>query len=1625
MMDPNKLSLKVAQPVGKCLPRGNSVVTVNQIYEHHNSIPARNRLLSSAKSLQQASIDVPELELACVRPTNQAQSQSQLQHLGNPRSQYQTDQTPANIQQAQNELVAQATSNMHSLASLSTQAIQDRSKFEHLQTASYQSIKSQTGIIQLPPSSQIRKFSGIPSDQSAASSVTVINVARRHRKQHQQDPASLATLASMDTIDQGQSAARSVSSLLHQRSKSPIGKHKSESDSSSCSSIANSPKISAANRSPINISPQHQPSAQSNTSPHHRSALFDRMGVGGPASQHEAPKALEPANPSSYSVGSAAVSGTSPRRRMLPSIGGSSHSSAQFDQTGGQMIFRSAAGIKCHEQSQPSTSGSQMPSKQADPLSQQHRSPRKLPQIPAHKQRSFIIPDQSTGSISSSSHEGKQKPNSLDEILSNSSNRSAMMAALGSFARSTGDTHASSTIHQQTVRQVNSNCWLASYGLESKAIRSNSSNSVNSGNDIVLSLAQTSASSDNQNGSQKSIQLHQQLEQHQLSKGSVGKQLAASTTAFGPEPSGCGVAVGSELSDNPGGLLTNRRPSPIPPAISIGSSLAANPSGQLGSAGSKLTKANQRRLQSSSSSSSSSQSPAIQSSHPSVGVTARATSATSTTSFTFDLSDSGESSSQQANSQRTPYLSIVNPSGGSLHRTPSGEIGSGQVNSPNVPHSSNGSNRGRRLSSCGSGLRANFLMNKQRAISDFTPPKLSLESSSNSRGSTEICHTNLVAPPTESGDFNTGNTSANDLMRLDTFSQHQQQQTSIGCKHVEGGNEVENPTAGFTDLLGRGFGRRASRVVTGCYSSFGFQSVGLPPRAASATEPGYELNERGNMIVSEPSKSGVDSDANLSNQAPGWFQVPTRTTWLQPSANSLIVVQSSARSPSLPPGQTYEPGLYYPAAQVAAELSDEPVAGFSPNGHEPFVFNEGAHRFDSSEQTRRLSRLNLNGTAKSQRLIPTLGCAQLARSIDVYHRREESMERSPSCVDKSGDGSSSTNITATCNINTNKSHLELPDSLTNRMRQSSNASTSSMPVGYSAALFAAATKQPGSPNSGALSAGTSGESSQGRKFGQWAERIALTADSCRRVERKARSASQLASKSSSSEDSSDLPEARVDLIRQNEEGSSCCDASDEGDEIEASQVGGTSWRPKSCVDRPVSSRCSNSETSGRKSAAGLLMKAKRDLRGCQTDSTSIPSDQLTLSDKLKLAERSANELFRKVELSPKSELNQRNKGPILGTEKRQYLENSMAGDDKTGCKLTEGAETETSNGRLGMQTNDDEQSDDLSLFLRSADRKREMELSKQQQTAGRPLGRLEGVSFEHTISREQPTKISSEMEEVQNRSASRKLTVLRAKSVLGLLAGLQAQSKQRQVSAGSCGETKRLSILPRSLPSRNNSEGSSKNVQSSSGFEAITNCIEAETQDANSSMKAERKQSLGKLISRFSSSSEEKPQNPKKLSEETRQLVRLKLGAIRWFRRAKSTGGSIGPTNYQDLEEQASNTTSVTPPIGSHASPLNADEVVGNSGNGANLKIQANKQRNNDNIIIKSSSKIGHEKQRSGAIEVTKVAQRYDGSQSSPGSTAARPNGGLTGVSGVAREQDLPERRSTEPRRFGGMRSGK
>lgn len=50
------------------LMKGNSVVLLNQIYAHHNSVPARNRILASAKSLQQSSNDLTEV--AMPQPAN-------------------------------------------------------------------------------------------------------------------------------------------------------------------------------------------------------------------------------------------------------------------------------------------------------------------------------------------------------------------------------------------------------------------------------------------------------------------------------------------------------------------------------------------------------------------------------------------------------------------------------------------------------------------------------------------------------------------------------------------------------------------------------------------------------------------------------------------------------------------------------------------------------------------------------------------------------------------------------------------------------------------------------------------------------------------------------------------------------------------------------------------------------------------------------------------------------------------------------------------------------------------------------------------------------------------------------------------------------------------------------------------------------------------------------------------------------------------------------------------------------------------------------------------------------------------------------------------------------------------
>lgn len=166
--------------------------------------------------------------------------------------------------------------------------------------------------------------------------------------------------------------------------------------------------------------------------------------------------------------------------------------------------------------------------------------------------------------------------------------------------------------------------------------------------------------------------------------------------------------------------------------------------------------------------------------------------------------------------------------------------------------------RGRRLSTCGSGLRANFLMNKQHAISEFTPPR-SLESST-SRSSTDwlpVGGSSGEPPPSSSS------------------SSHQPQQIPL----QRPGTPLTGPLraqAPFADgaPAGASMNQRPSRAQTHLYqpssSQYGLQpakvpylsvshqlltqrrlsgagvALRLPPRAASATETssGQELNQQ-------------------------------------------------------------------------------------------------------------------------------------------------------------------------------------------------------------------------------------------------------------------------------------------------------------------------------------------------------------------------------------------------------------------------------------------------------------------------------------------------------------------------------------------------------------------------------------------------------------------------------------------------------------------------------------------------------------------------------------------------------------------------------------------------------------
>lgn len=433
-----------------------------------------------------------------------------------------------------------------------------------------------------------------------------------------------------------------------------------------------------------------------------------------------------------------------------------------------------------------------------------------------------------------------------------------------------------------------------------------------------------------------------------------------------------------------------------------------------------------------------------------------------------------------------------------LHLSSPGSSGSG----------SRAAGRGRRLSSCGSGLRANFLMNKQQAINEFTPPR-SLESS-NSRGSSE-------------------------------GQQQQQQHLSEVGEHTSGPTastpnqwsaRASLEPSGYepVELAGReGRGPRNLPIVqVNLRRPSG--TAGLPPRAASATEayPG-ELSHGGEL--------GGDLDR------------------LHPVARSMTAMQSAAGG------------------------GGGPTVGLTP-------------------------------TSIGRRLAATLGGFTSALSLDIYHGSavEPEPQFRPEPVSRQasgGSGQEPAERRARASLNL----LEAGP----RDRLPSNVSTSSMP-----------------PSAGGDEPGRTM-----RKFGAWAERIgaasALAGDQRLRSSGgelpvasglRARSAGQLEAGEPAS-----AARQRASLDR---DSSGSLDSSSDSSNCPSS-------RSSKTVEARAARRAVNLRARRRLSSA---LRDNQASAGAAATNNNPPisapglSEELTLSARLMLAERSANELFRKVDLSP-------------------------------------------------------------------------------------------------------------------------------------------------------------------------------------------------------------------------------------------------------------------------------------------------------------------------------------------------------------------------------------------------------
>lgn len=740
------------QVASKAVPllRGNSVATLNQIYQHQNSIPVRSRLLNTAKSLQQSSTEqlevesIGELQPGCPQPVSPLFTGLQIK----PSSPVPTDRS-----------------------------------------------QSSFGPQSAPP---------LPSAISPALLVQVINVGQRHRKN---GPAGAGRQVQLQP---GQAARPSSAN------RPPKASWAWSSDSSSCSSSHGVSPI--RNPSPIHP-PQgvNQLSSSSSSSQSQLASLRRSPRAAGGSSaalevllQHS--RSPSPSRSPIASLSASQIASLSPRqRRLLPDIGLAAQTNLkQGTQEAPVASSRFSSSSSSQMVTTPASASqavlSVADSKQEEPsVMRVHQRQRKLPQIPL-----------------------------------------AIQTQAGSAAPTTHPILP----QRQTKMQVEGVIAAPLTARKNKSLSSSSSASSNSFS-AGSSLQQLSQ---NPTNSRSAVgQLHQQhLANQQLRVQSFPMPAASQPPSLPPNK--------SSLTDEKQGLnclysssCSNsiETPSPRSPLIRQTAGIPLTTQQQLIKGARPLSNA----VGSSSSSSGGASTPATANRSPPSSVLNAVQSMTSPyrSYFTFD--------------QPPPPLQASNaPTCVSLTSSSASRQGSrtllGQSEEPtrsdpqqqHQPRTSSanveqGAVRGRRLSTCGSGLRANFLMNKQHAISEFTPPR-SLESSA-SRSSTDwlpvgTSPADLQQPPSSAGPPSLAmnlqlcsqtKTSSSGTPLLDnctTANSMNQSSSSSSSAVLASAQPLRDQFCLRTDQAP--YLSVSHQLLTQRRQSSTGSMLGLPPRAASATE---------------------------------------------------------------------------------------------------------------------------------------------------------------------------------------------------------------------------------------------------------------------------------------------------------------------------------------------------------------------------------------------------------------------------------------------------------------------------------------------------------------------------------------------------------------------------------------------------------------------------------------------------------------------------------------------------------------------------------------------------------------------------------------------------------------------